>query len=303
MAKRARGLGRGLEALFSDMEVTVPSEASPSEKQSPGAEAETPAGDGTNYLDINDIKPNANQPRKTFDQEKLDELGASIKAHGMIQPIVVRRSTNGYEIVAGERRWRAARAIGIKKIPAIIRDLTDEENMLLSIIENMQREDLDPIEEAEGINQMIERYGMNQEQISKSLGKSRPYITNQLRLLKLPDDIKKMVSEGSLSSGHVRALITIGDEEKQIRLATQAVEQGLSVRQVEALASATKDTKKRKAKTKRKSADVKRVEEDLKTILGTKVNLNQTGKKGRIEIEFYSKDELERLIELLKTLA
>ena len=302
MAKKARGLGKGLDALFGDMEVSV--EPSSKEEESSAVHdieaAET--HEGIKYIDINNIKPNANQPRKTFDEGKLEELADSIREHGLIQPLVVRKSTNGYEIVAGERRWRAARKIGIKKIPAIVRELSDEENMLLAIIENMQREDLDPIEEAEGISQMIETYGLSQEQVSKSLGKSRPYITNQLRLLKLPEEIRKMVSDGRLSSGHVRALITIDDEEKQIKLSVQAVEQGLSVRQVEALAKANKNVKKSKTAKKKKSADVKRVEEDLKVALGTKVNLNQNGKKGKIEIEFYSKDELERLIELLKSL-
>lgn len=302
MAKKARGLGKGLDALFGDMEVSV--EPSSKEEESSAVHdieaAET--HEGIKYIDINNIKPNANQPRKTFDEGKLEELADSIREHGLIQPLVVRKSTNGYEIVAGERRWRAARKIGIKEIPAIVRELSDEENMLLAIIENMQREDLDPIEEAEGISQMIETYGLSQEQVSKSLGKSRPYITNQLRLLKLPEEIRKMVSDGRLSSGHVRALITIDDEEKQIKLAVQAVEQGLSVRQVEALAKANKNVKKSKSAKKKKSADVKRVEEDLKVALGTKVNLNQNGKKGKIEIEFYSKDELERLIELLKSL-
>ena len=302
MAKKARGLGKGLDALFGDMEVSV--EPSSKEEESSAVHdieaAET--HEGIKYIDINNIKPNANQPRKTFDEGKLEELADSIREHGLIQPLVVRKSTNGYEIVAGERRWRAARKIGIKEIPAIVRELSDEENMLLAIIENMQREDLDPIEEAEGISQMIETYGLSQEQVSKSLGKSRPYITNQLRLLKLPEEIRKMVSDGRLSSGHVRALITIDDEEKQIKLAVQAVEQGLSVRQVEALAKANKNVKKSKTAKKKKSADVKRVEEDLKVALGTKVNLNQNGKKGKIEIEFYSKDELERLIELFKSL-
>ena len=302
MAKKARGLGKGLDALFGDMEVSV--EPSSKEEESSAVHdieaAET--HEGIKYIDINNIKPNANQPRKTFDEGKLEELADSIREHGLIQPLVVRKSTNGYEIVAGERRWRAARKIGIKEIPAIVRELSDEENMLLAIIENMQREDLDPIEEAEGISQMIETYGLSQEQVSKSLGKSRPYITNQLRLLKLPEEIRKMVSDGRLSSGHVRALITIDDEEKQIKLAVQAVEQGLSVRLVEALAKANKKVKKSKSAKKKKSADVKRVEEDLKVALGTKVNLNQNGKKGKIEIEFYSKDELERLIELLKSL-
>ena len=302
MAKKARGLGKGLDALFGDMEVSV--EPSSKEEESSAVHdieaAET--HEGIKYIDINNIKPNANQPRKTFDEGKLEELADSIREHGLIQPLVVRKSTNGYEIVAGERRWRAARKIGIKEFPAIVRELSDEENMLLAIIENMQREDLDPIEEAEGISQMIETYGLSQEQVSKSLGKSRPYITNQLRLLKLPEELRKMVSDGRLSSGHVRALITIDDEEKQIKLAVQAVEQGLSVRQVEALAKANKKVKKSKSAKKKKSADVKRVEEDLKVALGTKVNLNQNGKKGKIEIEFYSKDELERLIELLKSL-
>lgn len=305
MAKKGMGLGKGLDALFGDVEVSILND----ENKIDGYEAndksneETITSSGISYINIDEIKPNANQPRKTFDEGKLEELASSIEAHGLIQPLVVRKSNNGYEIVAGERRWRAARKIGLREIPAIVRELNDEENMLLAIIENMQREDLDPIEEAEGINQMIETYGLSQEQVSKSLGKSRPYISNQLRLLKLPTDIRKLVSEGKLSSGHVRALINVPDENKQISLAKQAVEQGLSVRQIEVLAKESKDvTKKAKSKKPKKSADVKRVEEDLKNTLGTKVNLNQNGKKGKIEIEFYSKDELERLIEMLKSL-
>lgn len=305
MAKKGMGLGKGLDALFGDVEVSILND----ENKIDGYEAndksneETITSSGISYINIDEIKPNANQPRKTFDEGKLEELASSIEAHGLIQPLVVRKSNNGYEIVAGERRWRAARKIGLREIPAIVRELNDEENMLLAIIENMQREDLDPIEEAEGINQMIEIYGLSQEQVSKSLGKSRPYISNQLRLLKLPTDIRKLVSEGKLSSGHVRALINVPDENKQISLAKQAVEQGLSVRQIEVLAKESKDvTKKAKSKKPKKSADVKRVEEDLKNTLGTKVNLNQNGKKGKIEIEFYSKDELERLIEMLKSL-
>lgn len=305
MAKKAMGLGKGLDALFGDVEVSILNDDKKvdSYEASEVSKTESINENGINYINIDEIKPNANQPRKTFDEDKLEELASSIEAHGLIQPLVVRKSTNGYEIVAGERRWRAARKIGLKEIPAIVRELNDEENMLLAIIENMQREDLDPIEEAEGINQMIETYGLSQEQVSKSLGKSRPYITNQLRLLKLPEAVRKLVSEGKLSSGHVRALINVPDVQKQIALAMQAVEQGLSVRQIEVLAKESKDVaKKTKSKKPKKSADVKRVEEDLKNTLGTKVNLNQKGKKGKIEIEFYSKDELERLIELLKSL-
>ncbi len=175
--------------------------------------------------------------------------------------------------------------------------------MLLAIIENMQREDLNPIEEAEGISQMMNTYGLTQEQVSKSLGKSRPYIANSLRLLKLADIVKGYLSEGLLTSGHARALAAISDEKKQIALADIAVKEGLSVRQMEKLAQENKKDKgTARSRDKAKNADVKRVEEDLKEILGTKVNLNRRGKKGKIEIEFYSKEDLERLIELLKTL-
>ena len=175
--------------------------------------------------------------------------------------------------------------------------------MLLAIIENMQREDLNPIEEAEGISQMIDTYGLTQEQVSKSVGKSRPYIANSLRLLTLAAPVRRYVSEGELSAGHARALAVIKDEDKQISLAEAAVKQGLSVRQIEKLAQETKTGRtKKKANTAAKSPDVRRVEEVLKEVLGTKVNLNQKGKKGKIEIEFYSREDLERLIELLKTL-
>ena len=174
--------------------------------------------------------------------------------------------------------------------------------MLLAIIENMQREDLNPIEEAEGISQMIDTYGLTQEQVSKSVGKSRPYITNSLRLLKLPEEIRKYVADGLLSSGHARAIVSAGSIARQMEIAEAAVKNGLSVRQIEKMAQEKKSSAGSKAKPRQKNADVKRVEDDLKDVLGTKVTLNQKGKKGKIEIEFYSREDLERLIELLKTL-
>lgn len=316
-AKKTRGLGRGLDALFGDVEVNLSvkeddtaEEAAKQENGDPAKSAEsseneiTRVENGISYIDINDIKPNLSQPRKNFDEEKLRELASSIEEHGLIQPVVLRKAKVGYEIVAGERRWRAARLIGIKELPCIVKDLTDEENMLLAIIENMQREDLNPIEEAEGISQMMDTYGLTQEEVSKSLGKSRPYITNSLRLLKLNTGVKGYVSDGTLSAGHARALAAISDEEKQRELAEIAVREGLSVRQIEKLARENKETRGRKGtRSKSKSPDVMRVEEDLKEILGTKVNLNQRGKKGKIEIEFYSREDLDRLIELLKTLS
>lgn len=316
-AKKTRGLGRGLDALFGDVEVNLSvkeddraEEAAKQEngdlaKSAESSENEiTRVENGISYIDINDIKPNLSQPRKNFDEEKLRELASSIEEHGLIQPVVLRKAKVGYEIVAGERRWRAARLIGIKELPCIVKDLTDEENMLLAIIENMQREDLNPIEEAEGISQMMDTYGLTQEEVSKSLGKSRPYITNSLRLLKLNTGVKGYVSDGTLSAGHARALAAISDEEKQRELAEIAVREGLSVRQIEKLARENKETRGRKGtRSKSKSPDVMRVEEDLKEILGTKVNLSQRGKKGKIEIEFYSREDLDRLIELLKTLS
>ena len=309
-SKKTRGLGKGLDALFGDAEVTLQSRT---EKNSKNEDEETEdpkqkvdknerTGGGIDYIDINDIKPNSNQPRKTFDEDKLNELAASIEEHGLIQPLVLRKAEKGYEIVAGERRWRAARKIGIREIPCIVRELTDEENMLLAIIENMQREDLNPIEEAEGIRQMIDTYGLTQEEVSKSVGKSRPYIANSLRLLRLPETVRKYVEDGSLSTGHAKAIAAVSDEKKQIELAEVAIRDGLSVRQLEKLAQQDKSGVKTRSRVKQKTADVKRVEEDLKNALGTKVTLNQKGKKGKIEIEFYSKDELERLIELLKKL-
>lgn len=290
-----RGLGKGLEALFSNSEIDTREISIDNIK-----EAESK---GISFIDINDIKPNEKQPRKNFNEEKLEELASSIKEHGLIQPVILRKSIQGYEIVAGERRWRACRKAGYKEIPCIIKELSDEQNMLIAIIENMQREDLDPIEEAEGINQMINTFGMTQEEVSKSVGKSRPYITNALRLLKLPEEIRIFLSEGKLSAGHARAIAGIGDTHRQIKIAEYTIDNDLSVRQIEQLIKEeSKKTRRNPCKKVEKSSDVKRVEEELKQIMGTKVNLNQKGKKGRIEIEFYSREELERLIELLKTL-
>ncbi|MCB6993934.1 ParB/RepB/Spo0J family partition protein [bacterium 210820-DFI.6.37] len=294
-APKNRGLGKGLEALFSNSEIDT--------KEISIEKTEESQEKGISYIDINDIKPNENQPRKAFDEEKLDELAVSIKEHGLIQPVILRKVKKGFEIVAGERRWRACRKAGLKEIPCIVKDLTDEENALLAIIENMQREDLNPIEEAEGINQMITSFGMTQEQVSKSVGKSRPYITNSLRLLKLPEQIRDMVSQGKLTTGHARAIAGVSNGEKQIKLAEYAVKEEISVREMEKLIKEENSTKKKSPrKRNEKNADVKRVEEDLKQIMGTKVSLNQSGKKGKIEIEYYSREELERLIELLKTL-
>lgn len=303
--KKARGLGRGLDALFGDVEVSSARKETPAKKPeitAPAPETEdVPEGD-LRYININDIKPNGSQPRKSFDEAKLEELAESIEQHGLIQPIVLRSAGKGYEIVAGERRWRAARMIGLKELPCIVRELTDEENMLLAIIENMQREDLNPIEEAEGLKQMIDTYGLTQEQVSRGVGKSRPYITNSLRLLKLPEKLRYLTADGSLSTGHARALAAIKDEELQIKLAEKVISEGLSVRQTEKLAQDSNKGPAKKKPRKTKSADEKRVEMELRDALGTKVSLQRKGARGKIEIEFYNGEEMERLIDLLRSI-
>lgn len=290
---KGRGLGKGLEALFNDVEIN----AHDSDKAA--------EGEGILFIDINQIKPNSKQPRKNFPDEKIEELARSIEVHGIIQPIMVRPSGEGYEIVAGERRWRAARRAALKQVPCIIRELTEEQNMLVAIIENMQREDLNPMEEAEALNQMITTFGLTQEEVSRSVGKSRPYITNSLRLLKLPEGVRDLVVQGELSNGHARALVSVRDERKQMELANRAAQDGLSVREIEALANRENEgpaKKVTKAKARGKNRELTDLEEELKNALGTKVAINHGSRKGKIEIEYYSRDELERLLELLLSL-
>ena len=302
MAAKKGGLGRGLDALFADVPVTAPETNKKAEKKEKEEIAETAAEDRVNYIKIHEIMPNVNQPRKTFNEDKIEELADSIREHGIIQPIVVRKKKKGYEIVAGERRWRAAMKAGLAEVPCLLKELTDEQNMLIAIIENMQREDLNPIEEAEGLHQMVSNFGLTQEQVSKSVGKSRPYITNALRLLKLPEYIREKLAEGVISAGHGRTLITVEDEDLRRQLFDKIVAEGLSVRETEKLVAELGKPAKKKPAKKLKNPDTAHVEEELKVILGTKVNIVEKGKKGKIEIECYSRDELNRLIELLKKL-
>ena len=298
MVAKKSGLGKGLDAL-----IPAGNKKAPVKKETePVIIEKIVEKKGVETLKITEVEPNREQPRKNFNEDALLELSDSIKQYGVIQPLIVQKKGDHYEIIAGERRWRAAKMAGIKEIPVIIKDYSDQQVMEISLIENIQREDLNPIEEAEGIRQMIETYGLTQEEVSKSVGKSRPYIANSLRLLRLPETVRKYVEDGSLSTGHAKAIAAVSDKKKQIELAEVAIRDGLSVRQLEKLAQQDKSGVKTRSRVKQKTADVKRVEEDLKNALGTKVTLNQKGKKGKIEIEFYSKDELERLIELLKKL-
>jgi len=293
-AAKGRGLGKGLEALFNDVEINARDAGDKAVNQ-----------EGILFIDINEIKPNAKQPRKNFADDKIDELARSIETHGIIQPIMVRASGEGYEIIAGERRWRAARRASLKQIPCIVRELSEEQNMLVSIIENMQREDLNPMEEADALNQMITRFGLTQEEVSRSVGKSRPYITNALRLLKLPAEIQDLIVRGELTSGHARAIAGVKDEKRKLHLAHRIVKEGLSVRETEAMANKENeapDKKRIKAKARPKNREITDMEEELKTALGTKVAISYGARRGKIEIEYYSREELERLLEMLLSL-
>lgn len=315
---KAGGLGKGLGALFQDYNVTEMENNSNSNidrKQTHDKEIPLPGDKDNSFkpgetfdsqvvlIDINDIKPNGNQPRKNFDPEKILELAFSIREHGVIQPLLLRRNKTGYEIVAGERRWRAAREAGLKKVPCILKELSDQENMLVAIIENMQREDLNPVEEAEGINQMIKTYELTQEEVSKSLGKSRPYITNALRILSLPKEALDCLASGKISSGHARALLSIAEKNRQEEILKRIIKEGLSVRDVEKLAKEGKALQpKTRGRKMEKNRDILAVEQDLKEIFGTKVSIVTNGKKGAVQIEYYSIEELNRIIDMLKTI-
>ncbi len=280
---KKRALGKGLEAL-------IPQVVS-------GTEESSTEGDKVFSLDINHIYPNIDQPRKDFDQESLSELAASIKAHGLIQPIIVAKEQKGYKIIAGERRWRAAKELRLKEIPCIIRSFEENKLLEIALIENLQREDLNVIEEALAYKKILEQYHLTQEQLAEALGKSRPYIANILRLLHLDQRVIDMIKDGRITNGHGRILLRISNHDKQYQLALHIEKMGLNVRQVEELITSKKtSTKKEK---KQKSYELIELEDNLKKILGTKVTISKGTKKGKIEIEYYSDEDLERIIELL----
>ena len=285
MAKRKTelGLGRGLNALLGDPELTAP-------------------GEGSVSLPISQVQPGLNQPRKRFDPESLADLADSIRIHGVIQPVTVRRLASGYyQIIAGERRWRAAKQAGLEEIPAVIIEADDRKVMELGLIENLQREDLNPAEEARGYQVLMEEYGLTQEQVAERMGKSRPAVTNTLRLLALPEDLLKLVEEGALSAGHARAILGAPTPSLQREAAKQVVQRGLSVRQTEALVKALQKQQERAQKeTHDESAlYLGELEKSLSGRLGRKVTISHHGKKGKIQLEYYSDEDLEALLALL----
>ncbi|SEF98345.1 chromosome partitioning protein, ParB family [Caloramator fervidus] len=249
-------------------------------------------------VDITKLFPNEEQPRKRFDDEKINSLAESIKAHGIIQPIIVKKEGDFYKIIAGERRWRAAKIAGLKKVPVVEKDLTDREIMEISLIENIQREDLTPIEEAMAYKKLMEEFNLTQEEIAERVGKSRSAIANSLRLLNLDERVIEYINNGDISEGHGKIIASIEDKEVQYQLAKKIVEEGLNVRQTEKIVREL-NSKKQKKETKNNNVYYKDVEEKLQMFFGTKVKINSGKNKGKIEIEYYSEDDLQRILELL----
>src|SRR5690606_4740270 len=279
----SKRLGKGLGALLPSIDVTE--------------------DDVVNEVDVSELRANPYQPRKQFDPDSLEELAESIKEHGIIQPLVVRKSIHGYEIVAGERRFRAGKKAGLTKFPVVIREFTDEQMMEIALIENLQREDLNPMEIANAYKKLMDHFSLTQEELAARVGKSRPHVANFLRLLQLPPAIQEDVSRGTLSMGHARALMGVKEPEVQMKLAEKVKREGASVRQLEEWVQQIHQSgvkKKKPKKAEKVDPQIRRYEEMLQESLNTPVRIRHGKRKGKIEIEYFSQSELERLLELLQ---
>ena len=297
-----RGLGRGLSALFSELEAEGDAQVA---SYTPEERAAAVEGHGLTEVDVELIRPNPNQPRKHFDENALNELAASISKHGMIMPIVVTAQPGGtYMIIAGERRYRAAKIAGLRKVPVVVREYSDREIKEISLIENLQREDLNPIEAANAMKQLMDEYRLTQEELAERIGKSRPAVTNTLRLLNLSPEVISLVSAGKLSAGHARTLVTL-PEDAQYKIASDAIKDGLSVRDVERsvrdyFASPEELAEKREKKKQQVSVELKELVERMRHAFKTKVSLIGNDKKGRIYIDYYNTDDLDRISEIVE---
>ena len=280
MAEKRPALGRGLSALIPD----APAPAAPTER----------ALD----VDIDLLRPNRAQPRTVMDEARIEELARSIKSNGVIQPIVVRKAESGFEIIAGERRWRASQRAGLLKVPVVVRDVPDDRLLAVALIENIQREDLNPIEEAQAYRRLVDEHHLTQDQIAESVGKDRSSVANTMRLLKLPHEIRENVSAGALSMGHARALLALDDEGAQLSIGREVVSRNLSVRETEAMVKKGIEPAKARLEDE-KDVHTRAAEEKLRFALGTRARIVRKGKGGRIEIDFTSENELHRLYEQL----
>ena len=289
MDKR-KALGKGFQILMPDMN----SDSNAANILT----AETNAS--MHMLSVDEIMPGRYQPRSAFKQEKLDELISSIREKGVVQPVLVRRTDAGYELIAGERRLRAAKTLGLKTMPAIIKDVDDLNAMEMALIENLQREDLNPIEEAHAYQRLSQEFHFTQEQIAHAIGRDRASVANTLRLLNLPDKIQRLVSDDMIQMGHARALLAVPDERKQMRLCEKIINKGLSVREVEHMVRPHSQQRKQQPYSVARDPHTRTVEEELEKILGTKVSINHRKKRGKIIIDYFSLDDLNRIIELIK---
>ncbi len=292
MAVKRTGLGKGLDSMI------PPKATSKAAKEKVMETSPT----GETILKINEVEPNKKQPRKSFNEEALQELSDSIKQHGIVQPLVVAKQKDYYEIIAGERRWRAAKIAGLKEVPVVIKDYSPQEIMEVALIENIQREDLNPVEEAKAYQNLIKEYNLKQEEVAERVSKSRSAITNSLRLLKLNDQVLDLLIDESISSGHARAMLALEEPDQQLAVAEKIMKEHLSVRETEKLVkSINQPTKKTPKKALKNDFVYKDMEEQLKQKIGTKVKINRKSEnKGKIEIEYYSQDDLEKIVAYFK---
>ena len=324
MAGRKNGLGRGLDAFFPDRTSAVKESTRKTTTKTVKAEKKTgetekEAGNtvaakrktagsksGAMFVKISSVEPNINQPRKQFDEDALLELSESIKQYGILQPLLVSDKKDYYEIIAGERRWRAAKLAGLKEVPVIVKEFTDQELVEISLIENIQREDLNPVEEAMAYKRLIDEFHLKQDEVAERVGKSRTAVTNSMRLLKLSEKVQQMLIDEMITAGHARAILAISDKEKQETVAMKVFDEKLSVRETEALVKRMLEPPKTEKKSKFTTAEdaiYESLEEKMKSIMGTRVQIHRKkNDKGKIESEYYSKDELERIIDLFESI-
>lgn len=323
MAGRKNGLGRGLDAFFPDRTSTVKESTRKTTTKTVNTDKKTgvtekevahttvkrkTAGQksGAMIVKISSVEPNINQPRKQFDEDALLELSESVKQYGILQPLLVSDKKDYYEIIAGERRWRAAKLAGLKEVPVIVKEFSEQELVEISLIENIQREDLNPVEEAKAYKRLIDEFNLKQDEVADRVGKSRTAVTNSMRLLKLTDKVQQMLIDEMITAGHARAILAISDKEKQETVAMKVFDEKLSVRETESLVKHMLEPPKTEKKSKFTTAEdaiYESLEEKMKSIMGTRVQIHRKKKdKGKIEIEYYSKDELERIIDLFESI-
>nr|WP_076779882.1 ParB/RepB/Spo0J family partition protein [Lachnoclostridium phocaeense] len=299
MPVKRKGLGKGLDSLIPENK-----SAKVSSSESKKTEETTELKSGEQMMKINMVEPNRDQPRRNFEEDALLELADSIKQYGVLQPLIVRKRNDYYEIIAGERRWRAAKMAGVKEVPVIIKEYNEQEILEIALIENIQRENLNPIEEAMAFKKLLEEFNLKQDEVAERVSKSRTAVTNSMRLLKLDQRVQQMIIDDMISTGHARALLAIDDPEQQYMLANKIFDEKLSVRETEKLIKEIKNPKKQKEKKVIENAFIyEDIEDKMKQVLGTKVHVASKGKgKGKIEIEYYSDKELERMFDMIMSI-